>query len=70
MIIKIYINRIKLITETIKKINQKYKKNFQFKETSWSILYLGTVPRVKIAKMHKNKIFNSSKEYGIIYIYI
>lgn len=40
-----------------KKPNQINKKCFQFNWVNWSNLYLGTVPRVAIAKTHIIKTF-------------
>jgi len=46
------------------KINIKY---FQLELTTWSILYLGNVPRTKIAKHIKRTVFINN---GNIYLFI
>lgn len=49
---------IKNNTEFIKKkLNQIKIKCFQVKDTNWSNLYLGKVPRIKIAHIQKKTVF-------------
>ncbi len=54
---------------TFNKINCEQKKilikikSFQCKETNWSILYLGRVPRIKIARVTKNILLINMYNY-------
>lgn len=50
--------KIKNKTEFIKKkLNHINIKCFQVKDTNWSNLYLGKVPRIKIAQIQKKTVF-------------